>query len=102
MSASTSPVYSLELVYFILRAGPDDVNLVGAVKQHLLPPGEHLRELPRTVIERWDPARPPTYLRVRMSFVDARGRRWRRGHDGVLTDQGLALPIDQGDETLPW
>jgi hypothetical protein len=37
-----------------------------------------------------------------MSFVDARGRRWRRGYDGVLTDQGLALPIYQGDETLPW
>jgi hypothetical protein len=102
MSASTSPVYSLELVYFILGAAQDDVNLVGAVEQHLLPPGEHLRELPHTVTERWDPARPSTYLRVRMSFVDARGRRWRRGYDGVLTDQGLALPIDQGDETLPW
>jgi hypothetical protein len=52
MSASTSPVYSLELVYFILGAAQDDVNLVGAVEQHLLPPGEHLRELPHTVTER--------------------------------------------------
>ncbi|HET9894317.1 MAG TPA: hypothetical protein VFQ44_05240 [Streptosporangiaceae bacterium] len=97
-NASAEPVYDVHVSYEPKTAGPvltDEIDL--------LPPGRDERELPRSLQETWikspngwvrqgppqaqpisKPHAEPWAFLVSLSFVDARGQRWRRGTDGSI------------------
>lgn len=97
-NASTEPVYDVLVSYQPKTAGAvltDEIDL--------LPPGSHERDLPPALQETlvksangWvrhgspkdqpisKPHAEPWAFTVSLSFVDARGQRWRRGTDGSI------------------
>lgn len=99
-NASTEPVYDVRVTYQPKTAGAaltDEIDL--------LPPGSHERDLPPVLqetlvksangwVRRGSPqAQPiskpyaePWAFSVSLTFVDARGQRWRRGTDGSIVE----------------
>lgn len=71
-NGSSLPIFDVQLEYEAEEWGDDDFR-------ELLPPGEHMLELPDGA------EKGGGEFRVQVEFTDAQGLRWRRGYDGRLS-----------------